>query len=283
MFVSAIIPLTALNVPDPQPNRFHGRAAHALFLDLVRRADAELADKLHEPRGDKPFTVSAVLPHSLSSAPSPSPGTELRSRRGGGGAGVGVRFTTFEPRLSHVLGDSVLPNLPREIRLGTALFTTGTPITDRALHPWAGTTDAGALVERWFGAGQRIEQRVDLEFASPTAHRQIHRNMLFPQPAALWGGWLRAWNAVAQPTFEEDLIARVEADVAISRYTLRTEVVDFGEYREAGWVGKCGFTIFSDEVALRRVLHLLADFAFYCGTGYKTTQGMGQTRRTSEQ
>ena len=189
------------------------------------------------------------------------------------------RITAFEPRLSQVLVESVLPNLPREIRLGTALFTTGVPITDSALNPWAGTIDAGALVERWFGTGQRIEKRVELEFASPTAHRQIHRNILFPQPAALWGGWLRAWNAVAQPTFEEDLIARVEADVAISRYALKTEVVDFGEYREAGWKGRCGFTIFSDEVALRRVLHLLADFAFYSGTGYKTTQGMGQTRR----
>jgi len=25
----------------------------------------------------------------------------------------------------------------------------------------------------------------------------------------------------------------------------------------------------------------LANFAFYCGTGYKTTMGMGQTRRQS--
>src|SRR4030067_786904 len=73
MFVSAIIPLTPLNTPAPQPNRFHGRAAHALFLDLVRRADAELADKLHEPRGDKPFTVSGVLPHSYPRTLSPSP------------------------------------------------------------------------------------------------------------------------------------------------------------------------------------------------------------------
>ena len=33
-----------------------------------------------------------------------------------------------------------------------------------------------------------------------------------------------------------------------------------------------------DENMLR-VTNCLADFAFYCGTGYKTTMGMGQTRR----
>jgi CRISPR-associated endoribonuclease Cas6 len=121
--------------------------------------------------------------------------------------------------------------------------------------------------------------RITLEFITPTAHRQIHRNILFPMSAQLWGGWLRAWNACAQPAFEDDLLARVEQDVAISNYALKTQVVDFGEYRAAGWVGRATFTYFSRERALWRVLNLLADFAFFCGTGYKTTQGMGMTRR----
>ncbi len=28
-----------------------------------------------------------------------------------------------------------------------------------------------------------------------------------------------------------------------------------------------------------QIANCLANFAFYCGTGYKTTMGMGQTRR----
>ncbi len=46
-----------------------------------------------------------------------------------------------------------------------------------------------------------------------------------------------------------------------------------------GFVGRCAFSMFRSERALWRTLHLLADFAFYCGTGYKTTQGLGQTRK----
>lgn len=32
------------------------------------------------------------------------------------------------------------------------------------------------------------------------------------------------------------------------------------------------------EFSDARMIHLLADFSQFCGTGYKTTQGMGQTR-----
>ncbi|MBI5302959.1 MAG: CRISPR system precrRNA processing endoribonuclease RAMP protein Cas6 [Chloroflexi bacterium] len=281
MFLSAIIPLTPTNAPAPETNRFFGREAHALFLGLVRDADPALAESLHEPRGEKPFTVSILTAHPL--LPLSSPDSKYQERREGvGGSGVRfLRFTAFEPRLAQTLAENVLPTLrvPREIRLGNARFTTGAPITDRAAHPWAATRDPRALVDHWFASDARLDSRVTLQFLTPTAHRAIHRNILFPQPAQLWGGWLRAWNAYAQPAFEDDLIMQVEQNVALSQYALKTEVVDFGEFRQAGWVGRATFTCFGKERALWRVLQLLADFAFYCGTGYKTTQGMGVTRK----
>jgi CRISPR-associated endoribonuclease Cas6 len=274
MFLSSVIPLTPLFTPAPAP-RFFGREAHALFLDLIRRADPALAQSLHEPRGDKPFTVGILFPSPVRTGEGPR-------------VGVGVRFTAFEPCLAQLLAQDVLPKLPREVRLGNAMFATGAPITDRAAHPWAGASSAEELVNKWFqsedltGFAKPVRSdRVTLEFATPTTHRQIHRNVLFPLPAQMWGGWLRAWNAFAQPAFEDDLIARVEQDVTISRYALKTEVVDFGEHRAAGWVGRATFNYFSRERALWRVLNLLADFAFFCGTGYKTTQGMGMTRRVN--
>jgi CRISPR-associated endoribonuclease Cas6 len=245
------------------PNRFFGREAHALFLDLVRRADPALAESLHAARGDKPFTV-ALLPSYV---------------KIGGKSGDAMRFTAFEPRLARLLAENVLPNFPREIRLGNMHFTVGAPLTDRATHPWAGISDARALANLWFAPATRVDTRITLQFLTPTAHRQIHRTILFPHAVQLWGGWLRAWNTSAQPAFEDDLIAQIEQNVALSRYELKTEVADFGAFREAGWVGHATFTCFSKERALWRVLNLLADFAFYCGTGYKTTQGMGVTLR----
>jgi CRISPR/Cas system endoribonuclease Cas6 (RAMP superfamily) len=129
-------------------------------------------------------------------------------------------------------------------------------IAARQLVESATSVGPNALIDKCFSAGRRVEKRIALEFASPTAYRQIHHNILVPNPVGIFPGYLAAWNANCQPRFEEDLIALVEAEVAISRYSLRTQVVDFGEYREAGWVAQCGFTVFSEEIALRRVVHL---------------------------
>ena len=57
MFLSAIVPLKALNTVEHPA--FYGREAHALFLDLVARADAELSVQLHSDQQRKPFTVSS--------------------------------------------------------------------------------------------------------------------------------------------------------------------------------------------------------------------------------
>lgn len=288
MFLAVVIPLVARNTLAAGENHFLGREAHALFLHLVEQVDAARSEQLHRAEPIKPFTVSSVFDARRNRLPM------IRE-----GERYAWRFTIFDPELARWARDALLPALPKQVRLGSALFDVCEPVMERTKHPWAGTSSAEELVEKWFdknspplvepalsvpkgegeGEGKRMRSKVTLEFASPTAHRQIHRNVLFPQPAQLWGGWLRAWNAYAQPAFEEDLIPRVESDVAVSNYTLQTEVVDFGDFRERGWGGRATFNYFSQERALWRVLNLLADFAFFCGTGYKTTQGMGQTRR----
>jgi CRISPR-associated endoribonuclease Cas6 len=74
--------------------------------------------------------------------------------------------------------------------------------------------------------------------------------------------------------------------VAVSRYDLRTEMVDLGDNRKAvGFVGRVQFNVvrarmIGDEWVRR--LNLLADYATFCGTGHKTAHGMGHTERDRE-
>ncbi len=282
MFLAAIIPLTALNTLPPEPPPFFGRAGHALFLNLVADADPALADARHEPRGDKPFTVSnptrELLRETRRAQMFSKSGQPIRA-----GEQFAWRVTTFDARLSQTVLEKVLPQLPREVRLGAARFEVGASITARAQHRWAGISDAHSLWQKWFHETRQVDKQLALEFASPTAYRHIHRNMLLPLPEGIFTGYLAAWNAHGAPTLEQDLIAHLAQAVSIRHYQLTTTDVNFGAFREAGWLGVCRYTIHSEELALRRVLHLLADFAFYCGTGYKTTQGMGQTRKVSEE
>jgi CRISPR-associated endoribonuclease Cas6 len=270
MLLSVVIPLTATNTPEERI--YLGRACYAFFLSLVEKVNPSLAEELHAPRGLKPFTVSALFnwekPHLVQ--------PEVRE-----GERYWIRFTSIEADLSRLLAEEVLPGLPPRVELGPATFEAGSPITDNEGHPWARTTSAQALVEEWFSAA-RVGRRFTLEFASPTAYRRIHRNVVVPWPGAIFGGYLAAWNRYCAPAFDRDLLDLVEADVAITRYELRTAVVQIGPAREIGCVGRCGYTIFGGEKALWRVINLLADFSQFCGTGYKKTMGMGQTRRVAD-
>ncbi len=183
MFLSALIPLTALNaVAAPQ---FYGREAHALFLSLVQRASPALADLLHADDQRKPFTVSGLRPHAPSAlavgdaatSDAAARGTALSAaqRRWRSGLairadmGYALRVTSLSAELSSLLLETLLPHLPATLRLGEAHFQAGAPLTDAAAHTWAGQTSADALLAKWFARDAPISARVEAQFASPTA------------------------------------------------------------------------------------------------------------------
>ena len=76
-----------------------------------------------------------------------------------------------------------------------------------------------------------------------------------------------------------DLVA---AHVAVSRFRLETRAVIFDCYPQIGFVGTVSYRIIRSRCLghdLIRRINILADYAPFCGTGHKTTQGMGQTQR----
>jgi CRISPR-associated endoribonuclease Cas6 len=79
------------------------------------------------------------------------------------------------------------------------------------------------------------------------------------------------------------LLDVVGAHVAVGRYDLRTELVDLGtNWKIVGFVGAVKFNVLKAHKIgtdwLER-LNILADYAAFCGTGHKTAQGLGQTKR----
>lgn len=294
MFLSIVVPLTALNTVEPPA--MYGREAHALFLDWVQAASPALAGQLHAGDQRKPFTVSGLRREPAPRAERPMADDAVRDagaasskeigRRGCviAGQAYSLRFTSISAELSRLLLDEVLPNLPQTIRLGEAHFQTATPKREPSQHPWACQSSAEELLAKWYAESRSPGRQVSLQFASPTTIKRQGRFWVTPLPAAIFQSYLMAWNAYAGPPFEMDLLEVLERDLLITRYRLRTRAVplypaDGRAAHQIGFVGHCAFTCFRPERALWRTLHLLADFAFFCGTGYKTTQGMGQTVR----
>ncbi|MFN8499546.1 MAG: CRISPR system precrRNA processing endoribonuclease RAMP protein Cas6 [Anaerolineae bacterium] len=246
-----------------------GRSLHALLLNMIRQVDPALSEELHADTRSKPFTVSM-----------------LQGRLGrDGGRAAALPTEVYRVRYT-VMTDPVFRSLS-QILLGKVLYREpviidGAPydITDISVEAsrsdgWAGLSSYEQVME-----GARPEPRITLEFASPTTFRQGEVNLLFPLPASVFGSYWRRWQAFAPLKLDDEaLLAFVEESVVVERYDLATRIVSYGEHQFNGCVGTCQYRVLGNNPAYARQLNALADFALFCGTGQKTTQGLGQTRR----
>ncbi|MEM2889795.1 MAG: CRISPR-associated endoribonuclease Cas6 [Candidatus Hadarchaeum sp.] len=246
-----------------------GRALAAEFLRWVQARDPAFAAELHRANERRPYTFSSLRSGSFHSRQ-----LFLLPNHP-----VWWRVTTLTPRLSAFLQEQILPHLPAEITLGGQTFDVLSATCDARQHPWAGQTTfenlaAGALLEE-----RQPRPYIQMEFATPTTFHSEGRHQPFPLPKMVFLQWLEKWNAFSPVRFPRDVIAIVKNHLAVSRYRLESHVVKFGETMFIGFTGYCSYRLLVEDPYWLRVLHALASFAFFCGTGAKTSFGMGQTRK----
>lgn len=267
MLISAVLtirPLQEATIPADQ-----GRATYGLFLSWVRQADSGLAQELHDIEGLKPFTVSGLL----------GLGRVVR-----GEANLDPqrplwwRVTTLTPRLSQVMLEQILSALPDRLTLADQPFQVVGATVDEAEHPWAGQTSYEDLAQRYLLGAQEPSLWLNLEFATPTTFRSQGKHLPFPLPGLVFDHWLNKWNTFAPLSLHPDVKRFAEECVGVSRYRLRSQAVRFGSATFIGFVGRCSFRALRRDPYWLRLLHTLATFSFYCGTGHKTTMGMGVTK-----
>ena len=197
------------------------------------------------------------------------------------GRWYGLRLTTYEPALSRLVSERVLPNLPAGLTLGHAALRIVQAARTPEQHPWAGDASFAGLVQAHTLAAQPA-RHITLRFSSPTVFRSQGLFVPLPLPRLVFEGLLRRWNATAPITLPEELLRFAEECVMISRHELHSERVSFGEQGEHGaFPGFVGLTTYSFRVADRYwvgLISLLAAFAFYAGIGQRTTMGLGQAR-----
>ena len=163
---------------------------------------------------------------------------------------------------------------------------------------WTGFTSLSSLVEKTKRLRLSSVQPLTLEFASLTTfNRNNMRSKSYgphyarlPLPQYVFPGLLRRWEDIAPPELahvvQKELIEQYIQDdgVIVADYDLRTHRLKFTTHQQQGFIGTCKYHLRdSDEgmhsaLSLRQQLLLLAQLAFYCGVGYKTSMGMGRTR-----
>lgn len=236
-----------------EPPRDVYRALHATLLKWIAAADSELATAVHDRPARKPFTVAPLTPN-------PDGGWRWRIT---------------------LLVDALWPALLEGGQQTGALDLDGRafPVAFEKAQTLHRSYDA-LLTEI------QPDTYLRLAFLSPTTFRAGRLDMPLPEPGAVFQSWLSRWNDFAPPNraISTALIDVIREHIAIAEIkALHTERHDLGRSRPVGFVGYVTYVITGarklNQADVWRI-NALADYAEFCGTGRKTTQGMGQTRRT---
>lgn len=249
-----------------------GSHVHGLLFNLLRLADPVLAESIHDQLEKKPFTVSTLLNLIGRPVRDLAPGQDCL-----------IRVTTLDDALSEALNGYFLRHALEEVRLGNVraeirgVYLVGSAIpTGRQDVP----SPLTVLCRRESYEDLLSTPPVNLirlTFRSPTALRQAGRNLPLPDPRGLFTGFLHRWNSFAPRGMDKEYLSSAleRGAIVISYHRIHTEAFRLPDSLQIGFVGEANFRIL--DPGIRPMASILARFAYYSGSGYKTAQGMGQT------
>ncbi len=260
--VSITLNLRAIADISLSPN--YTTAFHAWFLHQVRDSDPQLSAYLHDGQSEKAFTISP-----LNGNLEPIANTFL--------AKADSTYTWTISALSKTLCawlQTWYINHPEMINLYNGNFA----IVDININQPATTYN------NLWSAYSNPEPRFTLDFLTPTCFRSKNHHLPLPIPTNIFHSYLRRWNDFAPEAFpQEEFLAWIEQVVYITNYDLDcTKVAVAKQGYVTGFTGTVEFAIdlkASRNSDFERLLSALIKLAAYCGTGHKTTFGLGQTRQ----
>jgi CRISPR-associated endoribonuclease Cas6 len=230
----------------------HPRNLHAAFLSIFEKVNPELSRTLHESAPQKAFTISPLFKYR---------------------DGFWFRTTLLDDNLSTSFFSFFLEKPEPEVNLGNDQFKVKELKVSH--NPWSGYIDYQSLLRK-----STLDREITLEFRSPTCFRQGDLDLPLPLPYLVFKSYYRKWQAFSNVELELDLLDIIEKNVGISKLSGKTVPFEDGRVTIPGFVGKVTFIVKKgvDKDVLRGI-NLLADYAFFAGTGKETTHGMGMTRR----
>ncbi len=269
MLTAAVIHLEALE--DGQIHNATGRGVHGFWFGHWGKVAPQIADEMHGGNELPGYTLSPLM-----GLPRSKHGGQVEILKG---RQVWFRAATLTRPFSEALLEKWLPALQRGTEI--QIQNSGWQISGISLreeeHPWAGQAEYRQL------AGKNLQDahppsRWDFRFGTPTAFHGGAGHFPFPLPHSLAGSWLRRWQAFAPVPLPDDLPELVYRHTVINAYDLRTIPLREGKRLTVGCVGNFSFRAVKMPPAARAALNLLAQYAFFAGSGHRTTQGMGLTR-----
>ncbi|QYO67672.1 CRISPR-associated endoribonuclease Cas6 [Leptolyngbya sp. 7M] len=236
---------------------------HAWFLEQVRQSNPALSAILHDEQTEKAFTLSGL------EGPLVAKGKAFQVQ-------AGERYRWTITALSKPVVQWMaqwLKTLPSTVELRNA------PLHIRQVaiaHP------ATSYAKLW-EAARSLSSTVSLSFVSPTSFRRHGHHFPLPVPYNLYHSYLRRWNLFSKiQVGPDEFLDWVDQSVLVLRHQLvSTKVVAGKKGAVTGFTGAIELGLSPKARAddqLVQLFYALSSLAPYCGTGHKTTFGLGQTR-----
>ncbi|MEM9923860.1 MAG: CRISPR-associated endoribonuclease Cas6 [Cyanobacteria bacterium P01_D01_bin.50] len=239
----------------------YAKGLHAWFLDQVRQTNPDLSAYLHDGESEKPFTISRLQGKLLSN------GKQLQLL-----ADSNYRWylCALSSRLAKWMSNW-LQNLPQTIELRNA------PLQIKSVEIVHPPTTYAQLLEK------KTKNTLSLSYISPTSFRRKGHHFPLPLPFNIFHSYLRRWNYFSGLPVEQDrFLEWIDENVIIQRHQISTTKVPGGKRGlVTGFTGAVEFGLSKDALHKPEYVNLfkaLGQLAPYCGTGHKTTFGLGQTR-----
>ena len=250
-------------VPMSHSNIFpeYTKGLHAWFLDQVRQTNPDLSAYLHDGESEKPFTISRLEGTLVNN------GKQLQLL-------ADSEYHWYLSALSSRLVEWMvnwLKNLPPIIDLRNA------PLKIKSVAIAHQATTYAQLLKK------ETTNALSLNFISPTSFRRKGHHFPLPLPFNVFQSYLRRWNDFSGlPTEQKDFLEWVDRNVIIQRHEISSKKVAAGKRGSVtGFMGAVEFGLTKDAFFKPQYVNLcyaLSQLAPYCGTGHKTTFGLGQTR-----
>lgn len=255
------IPLTRQEWRSDKGGGETPRALNAMVYHWLDAADQRVVEFVHDRAAQmKPFTVSPL--------------TRLRE-----GEYV-FRVTLLEDEYGAFVSDGIEQALRDKPRGGYSLRV-GQEILQVADAPRVWHQSYAELKNE-----TRHDLEIGLEFLSPMSFHVKGMDYALPEARRVFESYLKRWNEFSGWVLEpaDALLDWIGENVALVFFDLHSAEHVYRDYKHIGCVGRVTYCIQKGgwgEDDKTHWLNVLADFASFCGTGRKTTQGMGQTRRVT--
>lgn len=253
-------------------DKYMGRAAHKLALDLIAQVNPALSRELHNHDGLLPLTISDLFQSDTHHH--------------------WLRMTALRADVAAVLEKLVAAH-PGQLRSDGW-------VVEQALishHDWCGSAAAADLIRDCW----QPVRVLTVQFATATTFKSVGLYRPLPEPALVFRSLYERWQqlmGLALPFAPESTALEVFTRdlVSIDDYTLEFVSVPMKQGIIPAFRGRVSFRVERQNAALAKrdpdlysrlltqhtqyasLLNLLAHFGFYSGVGIKTAQGMGMMR-----